>query len=108
MYNKFNYLNILGIVFWRYLKTTVGKKLYVGGIPYTATEDELREYFGAAGDVESVAVITDKFSGRSRGFGFVEMADDAGAAKAIETLNGSEFGGRTLVVNEAKPREERE
>jgi len=86
----------------------VGKKLYVGGIPYTSTEDDLREHFSSAGSVESAAIITDKFSGRSRGFGFVEMSSDDEAKKAVETLNGTEFGGRTLVVNEARPREERE
>ncbi|OGZ58944.1 MAG: RNA-binding protein [Candidatus Spechtbacteria bacterium RIFCSPLOWO2_12_FULL_38_22] len=86
----------------------MGKKLYVGGIPYTSTEDDLREHFSSAGSVESAAIITDKFSGRSRGFGFVEMSSDDEAKKAVETLNGTEFGGRTLVVNEARPREERE
>lgn len=101
-------ISILRNVFWRYLYIIVGKKLYVGGIPYTSTEDDLREHFSSAGSVESAAIITDKFSGRSRGFGFVEMSSDDEAKKAVETLNGTEFGGRTLVVNEARPREERE
>ena len=70
----------------------MAKNLYVGGLPYSTTEDELREYFSSAGNVESAAIITDKFSGRSKGFGFVEMATDEEAQKAVETLNGSEIG----------------
>lgn len=82
------------------------KKLFVGGLPYSTTEDELRELFTPFGEVSSVAIITDRMTGRSKGFGFVEM-DDAAADAAIEKLHGSDFGGRALTVNEARPREER-
>ena len=81
----------------------MGSKLYVGGLPYSATESELTDLFSAHGTVESVNVITDKFTGQSRGFGFVEMATKEEAQAAINALNSSELGGRTLTVNEAKP-----
>ena len=82
-------------------------RLYVGGLPWAATQDEIREAFEKVGAVTSATIVTDKFTGRSRGFGFVEMANDDEARKAIETLNGKDFGGRTLTVNEAKPMGER-
>ena len=82
-------------------------KLYVGGLPYATTENELEDLFAEHGTVESVRVITDRMTGRSKGFGFVEMGSQAEAEAAIEKLNDSELGGRTLVVNEAKPRENR-
>jgi len=85
----------------------MGKKLFVGNVPYQVTEDELKSAFSEAGQVESVAIITDKMTGRPRGFVFVEMATEEGAQKAIEIINGKEVGGRALNVNEAKPREER-
>ena len=85
----------------------MAKKLYVGNLPYEATEDELKNIFGQAGAVETANIITDKFSGRSKGFGFVEMGTDQEASAAIEALNGQEHGGRALTVNEAKPRENR-
>ncbi len=85
----------------------MGKRLYVGGIPYKSTDDDLKQAFSQAGEVVSVTIMMDKFTGRSRGFGFVEMADDAGMEKAIEMWNGKEFGGRTLVVNEARPMTDR-
>lgn len=81
----------------------MGKKLYIGNLPYSATDDQLKQHFSQAGEVESATVMTDKMSGRSRGFGFVEMANDEGAAKAIETFNGQDMDGRNLVVNEARP-----
>jgi RNA recognition motif-containing protein len=81
--------------------------IYVGNLPYSATEDEVRELFAAFGQVTTVTLITDKFSGQPRGFGFVEMQDDAEAEQAIQGLNGKEFGKRNLVVNPARPREER-
>jgi RNA recognition motif-containing protein len=84
----------------------MGKKLFVGGLPYATSSSELEELFGQVGKVESADVITDRNTGRSRGFGFVEMEKDEDAAKAIEKLNGSEVGGRNIVVAEAKPREE--
>jgi RNA recognition motif-containing protein len=83
----------------------VAKKLYVGNLAYAVTEQDLKDLFSQSGAVESVAVISDKVSGQSKGFGFVEMADAAGAAAAIQSLDGSEFKGRNLKVNEAKPRE---
>lgn len=85
----------------------MAKKLYVGNLPYTTTGDDLREQFSAAGEVTSATVITDKMSGRSKGFGFVEMADDDAALKAIDMFNGKDVGGRPLTVNEARPMTER-
>lgn len=85
----------------------MGKKLYVGGLPYSTSKDELSSYFSQAGAVESAVIITDKMSGRSKGFGFVEMSSDSEAQKAIEMFDGKDFGGRNLVVNEARPMEER-
>ncbi len=81
------------------------KKLYVGNLPFDATADELREAFSAFGRVLSATIATDRDSGRSRGFGFVELAE--GAEEAIQGLNQARFGGRNLTVNEAKPREDR-
>jgi RNA recognition motif-containing protein len=81
------------------------KKIYVGNLPFSASEDQVRDLFSAHGDVTSVAIITDRETGRPRGFGFVEM--ESGAEAAIETLNGTEMDGRNLNVNEAKPREDR-
>lgn len=85
----------------------MGSKLFVGGLPYAATEQELTDLFGQHGAVASAQIVTDKFTGQSRGFGFVEMASPAEAQAAINALNGSQFGGRSLTVNEAKPREPR-
>src|SRR4026208_1341836 len=85
----------------------MGSKLYVGGLPYSATEQQLSELFGAHGTVASARIIADKFTGQSRGFGFVEMSSDSEAKAAITALNGSDMGGRTLTVNEAKPMEQR-
>ncbi len=85
----------------------MAKKLYVGGLSYDTTEATLRSTFEAAGTVESAAIIIDKMTNRSKGFGFVEMATEEEAQKAIETLNGKELDGRTLTVNEAKPMEPR-
>jgi cold-inducible RNA-binding protein len=81
----------------------VAKKLYVGSLPYKTTDSELQDLFSQAGAVSSASVIMDKFSGRSKGFGFVEMASDEEAAKAIEMFNGYEMEGRKIVVNEARP-----
>jgi len=81
----------------------MGNKLYVGGLPYSVTEGKLQEVFSAHGTVESANVISDKMTGQSRGFGFVEMSSGAEAQKAIEALNGTQLDGRTLTVNEAKP-----
>jgi cold-inducible RNA-binding protein len=86
---------------------TMAKKLYVGGLPYSTTQDELQEAFGQAGKVDSAIIISDKMSGRSKGFGFVEMSTDEEAQKAIEMFNGKDFQGRSLTVNEARPMEPR-
>lgn len=81
----------------------MGTKLYVGGLPYSVTEGRLKEIFSAHGTVESANVIADKFTGQSRGFGFVEMSSGSEAQSAISALNGTDLDGRTLTVNEAKP-----
>jgi len=81
----------------------MGNKLYVGGLPYSVTEGQLQEIFASHGTVDSARVITDKFTGQSRGFGFVEMSSSGEAQKAAQALNGTQLEGRTLVVNEAKP-----
>ena len=81
----------------------MAKKLFVGNLPFTVTSDALQAAFSQAGTVESATVMTDKMTGRSRGFGFVEMSTDEEAQKAIEMLNGKDFEGRSLTVNEAKP-----
>jgi len=81
----------------------MGNKLYVGGLPYSVTEGRLQEIFSAHGSVESAKVISDKLTGQSRGFGFVEMSSGGEAQRAIDSLNGTQLDGRTLIVNEAKP-----
>ena len=81
--------------------------IYVGNLPYSIDRDQLREIFAAYGEVAAARIVNDRETGRSKGFGFVEMADDAQARAAIEALNGSDIGGRKAVVNEARPREER-
>jgi RNA recognition motif-containing protein len=83
----------------------MSKKIYVGNLPYSATEDEIRQLFSSYGQVDSVSLVTDRETGRPRGFGFVEMS--SGAAEAIQALDQSAMGGRTLNVNEARPREPR-
>jgi RNA recognition motif-containing protein len=85
----------------------VGKKLFVGNLPYSIDEAALRDIFAEVGDVASASIITDRDTGRSRGFGFIEMADDAAAQAAIDALNGHAMDGRKLTVNEARPREPR-
>jgi RNA recognition motif-containing protein len=84
------------------------QKLYVGSLPYKTTEDELYQIFSQFGAVVSVKVVTDRVTGQSKGFGFVEMEKADEAQKAIESVNGSELGGRTLVVSVARPPQERE
>ncbi len=81
----------------------MGSKIYVGGLPYATADQELSDLFATHGTVQSAKVITDKYTGQSRGFGFVEMGSEAEAKAAIEALNETELGGRTLTVNEAKP-----
>lgn len=85
----------------------MAKKLYVGGLPYSTTDEALKDVFSQAGAVESATIIKDKFSGRSKGFGFVEMSSDEEAQKAIDMFNGKDFEGRNLTVNEARPMEDR-
>src|SRR2546425_8629784 len=82
-------------------------KLYVGNLPFQTTSDDLRDHFAQAGNVESAQVVEDRITGRSRGFGFVEMTTPEEAAAAIEQFNGKEFNGRNLTVNEARPRTDR-
>ncbi|MCE7936710.1 RNA-binding protein [Candidatus Saccharibacteria bacterium CPR2] len=82
-------------------------KLYVGSLPYSVNDDELREFFASHGEVVSAVVIKDRESGRSKGFGFVEFSNDDEAKKAINDLNGQEMSGRAIVVNEARPQEDR-
>ena len=84
------------------------KKLYVGGLSYSTTNQSLEKYFQQAGQVQDAVVITDKYTGRSKGFGFVEMSTPAEANAAITKFNGTEMDGRTITVNEAKEREPRE
>ncbi len=85
----------------------MAQKLYVGNLSYNVNDDALKDHFAQAGTVQSAMIITDKMSGRSKGFGFVEMGSDEEAKSAIDMFNGKEFEGRTLTVNEARPREER-
>ncbi|MHB0912694.1 MAG: RNA recognition motif domain-containing protein [Armatimonadota bacterium] len=85
----------------------MGKKLYVGNLSYDTTSADLERLLGQYGSVQSAEVIMDRTTGRSKGFGFVEMSSDSEANAAISALNGKEIGGRSLTVNEAKPREER-
>ncbi len=85
----------------------MAKKLYIGSLSYDTTDESLKNAFSQAGAVESASVLMDKMSGRSRGFGFVEMATDEDAQKAIEMWNGKELDGRTIIVNEARPMTDR-
>ena len=84
----------------------MGKRLYVGNLPYSASEEDVRNHFAQAGAVESVKIVTDRDSGRSKGFCFVDMGSDQDAVAAIEQMNGAKFMERVLVVSEARPREE--
>jgi RNA recognition motif-containing protein len=86
----------------------MGKKLYVGSISFNATEESLQDLFSSIGEVESVKIITDRDTGRSKGFGFIEMSSEEDAKKAIEQLNGTKFMERDLIVNEARPQQPRE
>lgn len=83
------------------------QKLYVGNLPYEATQDQLRELFAKAGNIVDAVVITDRMTGKSKGFGFVEFASEAEAQKGVELFHGHDWDGRTLVVNVARPKEER-
>lgn len=85
----------------------MAKRIYVGGLPYSATDEDLENLFSASGTVTSASVVTDRYTGQAKGFGFVEMSSDSEADAAINALNGTMMGGRTLTVNEARPREER-
>lgn len=85
----------------------MAKKLFVGGLPWATTSDDLKQLFASAGTVSSATIITDKMTGRSRGFGFVEFDNDAEAEAAVEQLNGKDFQGRNLLVNEARPMADR-
>lgn len=85
----------------------MAKRIYVGGLPYSCTEQDLEDLFKAHGEVTSATVVSDRYTGQSKGFGFVEMATDAESDSAISALNGTMMGGRSLTVNEARPREDR-
>ena len=85
----------------------MAKRLFVGSLPWSTTDVEMKELFGQAGTVTEATIVIDRQTGRSKGFGFVEMSSDEEATKAVEMLNGKEFGGRSLVVNEARPMEPR-
>ena len=85
----------------------MGRKLYVGNLPYSATESALSDLFSECGTVESCKLITDRDTGQSKGFGFIEMATDSEAHAAIDKLNGTDYDGRPMKVNEAKPQEKR-
>ena len=85
----------------------MGAKLYVGNLPYSVTEERLQQHFAQHGSVISARIITDKFSGRSKGFGFVEMSSDEEAQRATTALNGTDFEGRNIVVSEARPQQPR-
>jgi RNA recognition motif-containing protein len=85
----------------------MAKKLYVGNLPYTTTEQELRDMFSQVGEIADLAVITDRYTGQSKGFAFVEMASDDAAQEAISRFDGQMMGNRQLVVNEARPRDDR-
>jgi cold-inducible RNA-binding protein len=84
------------------------KKMYVGNIPYNATEEDLRGLFSEYGEVESLKIIQDQFTGRSKGFGFIEMVNEEDAKKAIATLNGKDFNGKSLTVAEARPQQKQQ
>lgn len=86
----------------------MSKKIFVGGLAFSTNEDELRNLFEPFGQIETVQIVTDRYTQKSRGFGFVEMTSDDEAAKAIESLNGTELAGRALTVNEARPPQRRE
>lgn len=84
----------------------MNKKLYVGNLDYSITQDQLRDHFAQAGSVVDAVIITDKYSGKGKGFGFVEMSTEEEAKKAIEMFNEKDFNGRNIVVNEARPKRE--
>jgi RNA recognition motif-containing protein len=84
------------------------KKMYVGNIPYNASEEELRELFSEYGEIESLKIMKDQFTDRSKGFGFIEMASEEDAKKAIAALNGKDFKGKSLTVAEARPQQKRQ
>lgn len=85
----------------------MGRKLYVGNLPFSATEEDITAKFSTCGTVESAKLITDRDTGRSKGFGFVEMSSDSEAQAAIDKLNGQDFGGRPMTVNEARPQQKK-
>ena len=89
------------------MEAVVNQKIYVGNLPYSTTDQELQDLFANHGNVQSANVVTDRYTGRSRGFGFVEMGSAEEAQQAISALNGADYGGRNLVVNEARPKESR-
>jgi hypothetical protein len=101
--NFIKHLIIYICIFFEFFRRTQ-MNIYVGNISYSTKEEDLREAFGEFGEVESVKIISDRETGRSKGFGFVEMTDDEAGEKAIEEMNGKEVGGRALRVNQARPK----
>jgi hypothetical protein len=101
--NFIKHLIIYICIFFEFFRRTQ-MNIYVGNISYSTQEEDLREAFGEFGEVESVKIISDRETGRSKGFGFVEMTDDEAGEKAIEEMNGKEVGGRALRVNQARPK----
>lgn len=102
-----NHVSGRHILFFYFLCKVMAKKLFFGGLSFTTTEDTLQNLCSQYGTVVSVKIINDKMTGRSKGFGFVEMSTDEEALKVIEAFNGKEIDGRTVTVNEARPMEER-
>jgi RNA recognition motif-containing protein len=98
---------VVAFFFEKWRESLVGMNIYVGNLSYSLSEQELRDAFAAHGDVSSVKILTDRETGRSRGFGFVEMPNQSEGETAIAQLNGKDLGGRALRVNEARPRERR-
>lgn len=101
-------LKALGIFYFRKKEMKMGKKIYVANIPFNATEQDVKNLFAECGEIASVKIITDKFTGQSRGFGFVEMESENDAKKAISEINGKSLMGKVLVVAEARPQQTRE
>ena len=98
---------VSGVLFCEKERNLKRMNIYVGNLPYGINRDQLRDVFAAYGEVAAARIVTDRETGRSKGFGFVEMNNEEEAKKAIEALNGNDIGGRKAVVNEARPREER-
>ena len=95
------------VIVYNARRRDIGMNIYVGNLPYSVDDDELKNAFSSFGEVDKASVITDKYSGRSKGFGFVEMSDQSAAEEAIKALDGSEMQGRNIRVNQARPKTDR-